>query len=149
MSDWRVIVVGIIKNAKDEYLICKKPANRGVFAGQWALPGGGIEQGERMVDALRREMWEEVGLEIGQIQPLFFKDGEYPKLFPDGSWKDTYMIFLLFACRAVGKGVRLGEEFEAYAWVKGQDLGEYDLNEQTRDTFVQLGILPDHKKTEI
>lgn len=138
---WRIIVVAVIQNSAGEYLICKKPARRGVFPGQWALPGGGIEPGERMVDALRREVREEVGLEIEAIQPLFFKDGKYPKLFPDGSQQDIYMIFLLFSCRALSGEVRLGDEFEACAWVKTAGLGRYDLNEQTRDTFAHLGLM--------
>ncbi len=141
MDDWRIIVVGIIQNSRDEYLICKKPATRGVFPGQWALPGGGIEEGERMIDALRREMREEVGIEIEAIKPLFFKDGQHRKLFPDGSSKDIYMIFLLFSCRGCSEDVRLGDEFEEYAWVKRDALQDYDLNEQTRDTFKQLGAL--------
>ena len=138
---WRIIVVAVIQNSAGEYLICKKPARRGVFPGQWALPGGGIEPGERMVDALRREVREEVGLEIEAIQPLFFKDGEYLKLFPDGSQQDIYMVFLLFSCRALNDDVRLGEEFEACAWVKAAGLGRYDLNEQTRETFAHLGLI--------
>ena len=141
MDTWRIIVVAVIQNSAGEILVCKKPARRGVFPGQWAIPGGGIEPGERMLDALRREVREEVGLEIQAIQPLFFKDGEYPKLYPDGSQQDVYMIFLLFSCRAVSKAVQLGEEFEAFAWVKAADLGQYDLNEQTRDTFVRLGMM--------
>jgi len=140
MSDWRVIVVGVIENSRGEFLICKKPIHRGVFPGQWALPGGGIEQGERMMDALRREIREEVGIEIDGVKPLFFKDGEYPKLFQDGSQKEIYMIFLLFSCHALSEEVVIGEEFEQYAWVKGEDLGKFDLNEQTRDTFIQLGV---------
>ena len=36
MNDWRVIVVGVIQNSSDEYLICRKPKNLGVFPGQWA-----------------------------------------------------------------------------------------------------------------
>lgn len=138
---WRIIVVGIVQNARDEYLICKKPRTRGVFPGQWALPGGGIEEGEHMLDALRREIQEEVGIEIDAIRPLFFKDGEHAKLFADGSQKMVYMIFLLFGCRARSEAVVLGDEFETYAWVKAEALDRYDLNEQTRATFAQLGLL--------
>ena len=141
MDDWRIIVVGIIQNSRDEYLICKKPITRGVFPGQWALPGGGIEEGEHMIDALRREMREEVGIEIEAIKPLFFKDGQHLKLFPNGHSTDIYMIFLLFSCRACSVDVRLGDEFEEFAWVKRSSLQDYDLNEQTRDTFKQLGAL--------
>ncbi len=141
LDTWRTIVVAVIQNSAGEYLICKKPADRGVFPGQWAIPGGGIDPGERMADALRREVREEVGLEIEGIQPLFFKDGEYPKLYPDGTQRDIYMIFLLFSCLAPSQEVHLGEEFEKYAWVKAADLGQYDLNEQTRDTFAHLGLI--------
>ena len=140
MDTWRIIVVAVIQNSAGEYLICKKPSRRGVFPGQWAIPGGGIEPGEHMLDALRREVREEVGLEIQAIRPLFFKDGEYPKLFPDGRQEDIYMIFLVFACRAASEAVRLGEEFEQFAWVKGADLAQYDLNEETRDSFSRLGL---------
>ncbi len=135
-----MIVVAVIQNSAGEYLICKKPATRGVFPGQWAIPGGGIEPGERMVDALRREVREEVGLEIEAIRPLFFDDGEYPKLYPDGSQQDIYMIFLLFSCLATSKSPILGEEFEAFAWVKADSLGRYDLNEETRQTFAKIGL---------
>jgi nucleoside triphosphatase len=144
----RVIVVGVIQNAEGQYLICRKPGNRGVFPGQWGLPGGGIEPGERMEAALRREIQEEVGLEINDIQPLLFKDGQYPKLYPDGSREMIYMIFLVFTCRASSEEVVLGEEFEAYAWVSAAELAGYDLNPETRDTFVRMGVLPREGESE-
>ena len=48
----RVIVCPVIQN-NGEYLLCKMAPDRGVFPGQWALPGGGIEPGETMETALR------------------------------------------------------------------------------------------------
>jgi hypothetical protein len=56
-------------------------------------------------------------------------------------FKDIYMIFLHFSCRASSEDVTLGDEFEKYAWVKRDALHDYDLNEQTRDTFKQLDVL--------
>lgn len=120
----RVIAVGLIHNDRGEILICKKPENLGVFAGQWALPGGGVEEGEKMGEALRREMREEVGLEISKIKPYLFKDDTREKIYPDGSKEMIYMIYLLFDCRAQGTKVVLGEEFEEFAWVNKKNFGE-------------------------
>jgi nucleoside triphosphatase len=142
VQNWRIVVVGVIQNDKGEYLICRKPKNRGIFPGQWALPGGGIEAGEQMTEALRREISEEVGIEIFDIRPLFFKDGQYSKLYLDGSWVNMYVIFLIFTCRTGSGEVRVGEEFEAYAWVSSEALAGYDLNEETKGTFRQMGVYP-------
>ncbi len=135
----RTIVVGLVRNARDELLLCRMADDRGVFPGKWGLTGGGIEPGERMEPALRRELEEEVGLEIEEIRPALFKDGEYVKTMADGSRVPIYMIFLLFHCRAVTEEVRLNEEFSEFAWVPDARLLEYDLNPETRDTFEQLG----------
>jgi nucleoside triphosphatase len=137
----RVVVVPIIRNADGRILICKKPIDRGVFPGQWGLPGGGIEPGERMEEALRREIREELGIEVEDIQRLHFKDGLEQKVYPGGQDQRVYMIYLLFACRAVDDAIELNEEFAEYAWVSPPELGEYDLNEETRQTFLGMDLL--------
>src|SRR5512143_2868709 len=91
----RIIVVGIVENRQGEILLCQMPAGRGVFPGQWGLPGGGIEDGETMEAALRRELREETGLEVSSLQPLFFTSGQYRKFLKDGSQQEIDMIFLL------------------------------------------------------
>jgi nucleoside triphosphatase len=138
---YRTIVVGVIQNENGEILVCKKPADRGVFPGQWGLPGGGIEPGEKMEAALRREIHEEVGIQVIDVRPLFFTDGQYPKTYPDGSQREVYMIFLVFSCLAASEPVRLGQEFIEYAWVNRSGLNTYDLNITTRDTFQRIGMI--------
>jgi nucleoside triphosphatase len=53
-----------------------------------------------------------------------------------------YMIFLVFTCRAASNSVAIGVEFEAYAWVSKEQLADYDLNLETRLTFMHMGLLP-------
>ena len=51
------------------------------------------------------------------------------------------MIFLVFACRATSQVVRLNEEFEDFAWVDPVELGKYDLNPRTIETFRYCGLM--------
>jgi nucleoside triphosphatase len=135
----RLIVVGVIHNEARAVLICKMPPGRGVFPGQWGLPGGGIEEGESAQAALQRELYEEVGLAVSEIEPLFFSDGSYTKSFADGRQQEIYMVFLLYACQAASSAVRLNDEFEQYAWVRREELAGFDLNVETAKTFRRLG----------
>lgn len=139
---FRVIVVAIIQNERDDYLICRMPKDRGVFPDQWGLPGGGIEEGERMEAALRREVREELGVGISDIKPLFFKDGQHIKSFTGGRKQEVYMIFLIFSCRInTDDEIKLSPEFAEYAWVRKNSLEDYNLNSATTETFRQVGIL--------
>lgn len=135
-----MIAVPLIRNADGHYLLCKMPSHRGAYPGQWGLPGGGLEPGERMEEALRREAREELGIELGNVEPLLFKDAVREKLYPDGHREDVYMIFLVFRCQAASDAVRLNDEFEAYAWVPTADMPRYDLNETTVDTLRRAGV---------
>ena len=135
----RIIVVGIVRNDKGELLLCQMESDRGVFPGQWGFPGGGIEPGERMVDALKRELWEELGIEITDIRPGFFKDGLYEKLLPDGTKQMVYMIFLIFNCTAQNTEIDLNQEFSEYRWVMAKDAYNFDLNIETIYTLKHIG----------
>lgn len=113
----RTIVCPLIEN-DGAYLLCKMPSDRGVFPGQWALSGGGMEAGEKIEEALRREIREELGekLEIVQAKPWTFRDDIRVKTYADGSTEEIYMIYLIFDCRAANRTVELNDEFEDHAW---------------------------------
>ena len=139
----RIIVCPLIEN-EGAYLLCKMPGDRGVFPGQWALSGGGLEPGERIAEGLLREIAEELGsgLTIETVQPWTFRDDVRTKTYPDGTTEEIYMIYLIFDCRAANRNVSINDEFEDFAWVLPEDLGKYDLNEATRTTLEAKGVLP-------
>ena len=137
----RLIVVPVIRAEDGAVLLCKMPADRGVYPGQWALPGGGVEPGEVLVDALRREIKEELGVDLKSTRPLFFTDRLREKTMPGGQTRLIYMVFLLFECTIDSTSITLNEEFTEYAWVAPTHLANYDLNEATRETFTKIGLL--------
>jgi len=136
----RLIVVAVIYDERGRLLICKKPADRGVFPGQWGLPGGGVEHGELLEQALRREVREELGLEIENLRALYFKEGIETKAHPVIGPTRVHMIYLLYQCVASSSELSLNEEFVDSAWVFPEVLDQYDLNSETIKTFSELRI---------
>ncbi len=138
----RTILCPLIENG-GAYLLCKMPSHRGVFPGQWALSGGGLEEGESIEEGLRREIREELGgqLVIDRVTPWTFRDDTRTKAYPDGTTEEIYMIYLIFDCHAANREIAFNEEFETVAWVRPEDLASYDLNEATRITLKAKGLL--------
>lgn len=140
----RIIVCPLIENG-GAYLLCKMPSDRGVFPGQWALSGGGMEAGEKIEESLRREIREELGdaLEIADVTPWTFRDDIRTKTYPDGSTEEIYMIYLIFDCRASNRDIAINDEFEDFAWVSPGEFEAFDLNAATRVTLRAKGLLAD------
>ncbi|MBD2797384.1 nucleoside triphosphatase NudI [Xenorhabdus sp. 18] len=138
----RMIVCPIIQN-NGEYLLCKMASDRGVFPGQWALSGGGMEPGETMEEALRREIREELGeaLEITEVKPWAFRDDIRVKTYSDGTTEEIYMIYFIFDCLSANRDITFNEEFQEIAWVSSEAMKDMDLNEATRITFTKKGII--------
>ncbi|MEK8317592.1 nucleoside triphosphatase NudI, partial [Escherichia coli] len=93
----RTIVCPLIQN-DGAYLLCKMADDRGVFPGQWALSGGGVEPGERIEEALRREIREELGeqLLLTEITPWTFSDDIRTKTYADGRKGNDSNLLIVF-----------------------------------------------------
>jgi len=62
------VAVGVLIDADGNFLLTSRPQGK-VYAGWWEFPGGKLEAGESVEQALRRELHEELGIEIGAVQP--------------------------------------------------------------------------------
>ena len=62
------VAVGVLIDASNRFLLTSRPAGK-VYAGYWEFPGGKLERGESVEQALRRELHEELGITIGVVQP--------------------------------------------------------------------------------
>lgn len=57
------VAVGVLMDEHPRYLMTTRPAGK-VYAGYWEFPGGKVEAGESVVEALQRELMEEINIEI-------------------------------------------------------------------------------------
>ena len=124
---FKITQSAIIKNPKGLVLILKHKT------GNWLLPGGRINKGENYLDALKREIKEETGIENFKINKILDID----------SWiennKGTYVVTFLIDTPDVSE-VKLSDEHTKYAWAGLNDLDDYhfwheDIKKRIRSAF--------------
>jgi 8-oxo-dGTP diphosphatase len=71
------VAVGVLIDARGRFLLTSRPVGK-VYAGHWEFPGGKVEAGETIEQALRRELHEELGITIGPAEPWQVELMDYP-----------------------------------------------------------------------
>ncbi len=71
------VAVGVLIDAQGRFLLTSRPAGK-VYAGHWEFPGGKLEPGETVEQALRRELHEELGIDIAAVQAWKIELMDYP-----------------------------------------------------------------------
>lgn len=116
--DRKLVVAGLIVGDDRRILITQRRADQALPL-QWELPGGKVEPGEAPVDALARELAEELGVAavVGRIWDVLFH--AYPAFD---------LVMLVYACRLAPGSVPRPVEVADLAWVATHDLpGAWDI----------------------
>ena len=71
------VAVGVLIDEAGRFLLTSRPPGK-VYAGYWEFPGGKLEPGESVQEALRRELQEEIGVTIGHAEPWRVELFDYP-----------------------------------------------------------------------
>ncbi|WP_372824825.1 NUDIX domain-containing protein [Polaromonas sp.] len=71
------VAVGVLVRADGDFLLTSRPPGK-VYEGYWEFPGGKLEQGETVEQALRRELHEEIGITLAAVHPWKVELVDYP-----------------------------------------------------------------------
>ena len=71
------VAVGVLVRPDGHFLLTSRPVGK-VYAGYWEFPGGKLEPGESVEQALRRELHEELGIDIAAAHPWKVEMVDYP-----------------------------------------------------------------------
>jgi 8-oxo-dGTP diphosphatase len=99
------VAAAVIQSAESTFLLAQRPSNK-VYAGYWEFPGGKVEDGETAVDALKRELSEELGIDVVQCYPWITRDYDY----------EHAAVRLHFYRVTQWAGDPIGREGQRFAW---------------------------------
>jgi ADP-ribose pyrophosphatase YjhB (NUDIX family)/phosphoglycolate phosphatase-like HAD superfamily hydrolase len=120
-----VVTVGaLVFNSRNECLL--------IFSDKWkytyAIPGGKIDQGEKSLDALKRELKEETGLDINNIEFFMLQDCIDSEEF---YIPQSHFIFLNYVAYTNEERVKLNDEAQSYLWIDPRNALNLKLNYPT------------------
>ena len=98
------------------------------WKGKYMMPGGHIELGEKVEDALKREIKEETTLDINDIEFICLQEF----IFGEEFWKNKHFIFLDFACKTDSTNVTLNDEAQEYTWISLDEVFELPIEPYTK-----------------
>jgi len=120
--DRPVVGVGAVVLDGDHVLLIKR--GHAPLKGHWSLPGGGVETGETLEQAVAREVLEETGLtvEVGPIVEVL------DRISRDADGRvEHHFVLVDFICRSSGGFPRGASDADDAAWVALPDLARYEV----------------------
>jgi 8-oxo-dGTP diphosphatase len=121
-----LVGVGAIILQRDRILMAQR--GKQPLQGWWSLPGGALELGESLEDAVCREVLEETGL---VVKPLKLFE-VFERIIRDAAGAPEYHYVLIdYICRVTGGELRAGDDVCRVEWVRRRDLAGLQITEGT------------------
>lgn len=139
MNISRCIIAGIIINEEKKVLLCKRSMKKKVFPGIWHMPGGGFEDDESILECIKRELDEELDVDVIEVADNIDIYDEYET--------DDGIHHVNFIPIKIEGNIELDEENDEYKWVAYEELEDYiqpeklDTNRSAMKKAIEIGLI--------
>jgi len=113
-----IVVACALIDGQGRVLLSQRPEGKNL-AGLWEFPGGKVEADETPEQALRRELWEEVGASVQEEALL-------PLTFASHAYANFHLLMPLYLCRSY-EGKIQPREGQGLQWVDRDSLADYPM----------------------
>ena len=119
-------VAAIVRNERGELLMIQRTDN-----GLWAIPGGAQDIGESVIDAVKREVKEETGInvEVTELSGIY-SDPRHVIVYDDGEVRQEFS--LCFHAKPTGGKLRINSEARRVQWVSPSQLDSLNIHPSMR-----------------
>lgn len=139
MSYFNVRVYGLLINNENQVLVSDEQSGGRIFS---KFPGGGLELGEGLIDALKREFMEECNAEIEVVGHLYTTD-----FYEQSSFNDSQILSIYYLVKEVSplslnfKHIPFDFDegsLQAFRWISLDELKSDDVTFKTDKTAIEL-----------
>ena len=99
--------------------------------GEWSIPGGVLEVGEMLREAVVREAQEETGLTVQPGEIL----GVYDRILREGDRLQYHYVLIDFLCRRVSGEIRPGSDADEVRWFRREEIDALNLAPETAEVL--------------
>jgi nucleoside triphosphatase len=131
------VIVGAIITKGDDYILITQNKPNSAYPDMLVCVGGGVESGEDLEEAMRREIREEIGIEVAHLRPVGFDSVNLSHY----KGEPHQLIFLNYVAEYSSGDLVAGDDAASVVFVNKSQINQANLAPPTRKLAEQAGII--------